>query len=246
MFTSEFVVKNPTGLHARPASQLAKLCKDIPDDIRLICEKGTINPKNVIGILTAGLKKGSAIKIEVEGANEQESGAEDHGIPGRLDRLRRKGEMKMEQATFRNLILRDVEAANAEEAIRKVGQRFYDEGFVKDTYIDAVVAREKNYATGLQLADIAVAMPHTDPQHVNRPGVCIAQLKHPVEFEHMGDPDTKVQAEMLFMMAIKNPDEQVELLQKVLGVFQQPEVVAAFRAAKNEDELFEAAQKYIG
>lgn len=75
MFTSEFVVKNPTGLHARPAIQLAKLCKDIPDDIRLICEKGTINPKNVIGILTAGLKKGSAIKIEVEGANEQESGA---------------------------------------------------------------------------------------------------------------------------------------------------------------------------
>ena len=72
---SEFVVKNPTGLHARPASQMAKLCKDIPDDIRLICEKGTINPKNVIGILTAGLKKGSAIKIEVEGASEQESGA---------------------------------------------------------------------------------------------------------------------------------------------------------------------------
>ena len=75
MFTSEFVVKNPTGLHARPASQMAKLCTDIPDDIRLICEKGTINPKNVIGILTAGLKKGSAIKIEVEGASEQESGA---------------------------------------------------------------------------------------------------------------------------------------------------------------------------
>lgn len=24
MFTSEFVVKNPTGLHARPASQLAQ------------------------------------------------------------------------------------------------------------------------------------------------------------------------------------------------------------------------------
>ena len=75
MFTSEFVVKNQTGLHARPASQMAKLSKDIGDDIRLICEKGTINPKNVIGILTAGLKKGSAIKIEVEGASEQESGA---------------------------------------------------------------------------------------------------------------------------------------------------------------------------
>lgn len=152
----------------------------------------------------------------------------------------------MEQATFRELILRDVDAKDAEDAIRQVGQRFYAEGFVKDTYIDAVVAREKAYATGLQLEEIAVAMPHTDPQHVNRPGVCIAQLKHPVTFEHMGDPDTKVEAEMLFMMAIKSPDEQVELLQKVLGVFQQSEVVAAFRSAKSEDELYEAAQKYIG
>lgn len=152
----------------------------------------------------------------------------------------------MEQATFRELIIRNVDAKDAEDAIRQVGQKFLNAGFVKDTYIDAVVAREVTYPTGLQLADIAVAMPHTDPQHVNRPGVCIAQLAHPVTFVHMGDPDTLVQAEMLFMMAIKDPDEQVALLQKVLSVFQQPEVVAEFRAAKTDDELFEAAQKYIG
>ena len=152
----------------------------------------------------------------------------------------------MEQATFRELILRNVEAKNAEDAIRQVGQRFFDAGFVKDTYIDAVLAREVTYPTGLQLAEIGVAMPHTDPQHVYRPGVCIAQLAHPVTFAHMGAPDTLVEAEMLFMMAIQDPDEQVELLQKVLSVFQQPEVVAEFRAAKTDDELFAAAQKYIG
>lgn len=152
----------------------------------------------------------------------------------------------MEQATFRELIVRNVEAVDAEDAIRQVGQYFLRAGFVKDTYIDAVVAREKVFATGLQLADIAVAMPHTDPQHVNRPGVCIAQLAHPVTFAHMGDPDVTVEAEMLFMMAIKNPDEQVELLQKVLSVFQQPEVVADFRAADSDEALFAAAQKYIG
>lgn len=152
----------------------------------------------------------------------------------------------MEQATFRELIIRNVGAKNAEDAIRQVGKKFLDAGFVKDTYIDAVVAREVTYPTGLQLADIAVAMPHTDPQHVNRPGVCIAQLAHPVTFAHMGDPDTLVEAEMLFMMTIKDPDEQVELLQKVLSVFQQPEVVAEFRAAKTDDALFETAQKYIG
>ena len=75
MFRQEFEVKNPTGLHARPASQLAKLCKSLPDEIRLITPaKGAVNPKNVLGILTAGLKKGSQIAIEVEGDSEEESG----------------------------------------------------------------------------------------------------------------------------------------------------------------------------
>lgn len=75
MFSQEFEVKNPTGLHARPASQLAKLCKSLPDEIRLITPtKGAVNPKNVLGILTAGLKKGTCITIEVEGDSEQESG----------------------------------------------------------------------------------------------------------------------------------------------------------------------------
>ncbi|MBS5703933.1 MAG: HPr family phosphocarrier protein [Butyricicoccus pullicaecorum] len=74
MFSQQFVVKNPTGLHARPASQLAKLCKSLPDEVRLITEKGAVNPKNVLGILTAGLKNGSQFTVQVEGESEQDSG----------------------------------------------------------------------------------------------------------------------------------------------------------------------------
>ena len=74
MFSQQFVLKNPTGLHARPASQLAKLCKSLPDEVRLITEKGAVNPKNVLGILTAGLKNGSQFTVQVEGESEQDSG----------------------------------------------------------------------------------------------------------------------------------------------------------------------------
>lgn len=74
MFTKAFTIKNPTGLHARPAGQLATLCKAIPDEIRIVTEKGTCNPKGVMAILMAGLKKGIPITLEVEGATEQESG----------------------------------------------------------------------------------------------------------------------------------------------------------------------------
>lgn len=74
MFSQQFVVKNLTGLHARPASQLAKLCKSLPDEVRLITEKGAVNPKNILGILTAGLKNGSQFTVQVEGKSEQDSG----------------------------------------------------------------------------------------------------------------------------------------------------------------------------
>ncbi len=150
------------------------------------------------------------------------------------------------QSIYEDLVLYGVEAENAEEAIRKVGKQLHEKGFVKDTYIDAVAAREVEYPTGLQLKDIAVAMPHTAGVHVNTPAVCVAKLAKPVTFAHMGDPDTKVQAEILFMMAIKNPDEQLDMLQKVMGVFTNTEAVEALKAADNQEMLFRAAKEYIG
>lgn len=74
MFSQDFTIKNKTGLHARPAAQLTQLCKGFPEEIRLVTAKGPVNPKNILGILGAGLKKGTPITVEVEGENEQEVG----------------------------------------------------------------------------------------------------------------------------------------------------------------------------
>ena len=152
----------------------------------------------------------------------------------------------MDQAIYRELIMVDVDAKDSEDAIRQVGQLFLKNGFVKDTYIDAVVAREKVFATGLELDGISIAMPHTDIIHVNKPGVTVAKLAHPVEFEHMGEPGRKVQAEMIFMMAIVDPKDQIGTIMKVLGVFQNKEAMEAFKKAETEDEIYEAAMQYIG
>ena len=152
----------------------------------------------------------------------------------------------MDQAIYRELIMVDVDARDSEDAIRQVGRLFEKYGFVKDTYIDAVVAREKVFATGLEFPGISIAMPHTDIVHVNKPGVTVAKLAHPVEFEHMGEPGRKVQAEMLFMMAIVNPEDQIGTIMKVLGVFQNQEAMEAFKKAETEDEVYEVAKQYIG
>ena len=152
----------------------------------------------------------------------------------------------MEQAIYRELIMTDVDAKDSEDAIRQVGQLFLKYGFVKDTYIDAVAEREKVFPTGLQFETIAIALPHTDIIHVNKPGVTVAKLAHPVEFDHMGEPGHKVQAEMLFMMAIVDPEDQIGTIMKVLNVFQNKEAMEAFKKAETEDEIYEVAKTYIG
>lgn len=74
MFQAETTIKNPTGLHARPASQLTQLCKSFPEKITLVTGGHQVDPKSIISILAAGMKSGTTITVQVEGENEQEVG----------------------------------------------------------------------------------------------------------------------------------------------------------------------------
>lgn len=71
MISKKVVVQNATGLHARPASQLTQLCKKFPESIKLIGNGKTTDPKSIIQLLSAGLKKGTELEVQVEGENEE-------------------------------------------------------------------------------------------------------------------------------------------------------------------------------
>ncbi len=52
MVSQEFTVKNPTGIHARPASMLVQLCSKMNDEISIVTEDGkTVNPKSILSVL---------------------------------------------------------------------------------------------------------------------------------------------------------------------------------------------------
>ena len=70
MVSKKVVVSNPTGLHARPASQLVQFCKKFPEKITLKGKGKDTDPKSIISLLSAGLVKGTEIEVEVSGDNE--------------------------------------------------------------------------------------------------------------------------------------------------------------------------------
>lgn len=61
------VLEASNGLHARPAAELAAMAKRFKSNIILIAGTKEVNARNILSLLTLGLKQGSVINLRVEG-----------------------------------------------------------------------------------------------------------------------------------------------------------------------------------
>ncbi|MDQ0205116.1 PTS sugar transporter subunit IIA [Pectinatus haikarae] len=109
-----------------------------------------------------------------------------------------------------------LEVKNSDEALKKISSLLYSFGYVKDTYSDAIIAREKLFPTGLPFEKCGVALPHTDCCHVNKPMIAICTLKTPVTFQNMGDASQPVSVKIIFMLAMKKSENQLQLLSELM------------------------------
>lgn len=135
------------------------------------------------------------------------------------------------------LIFPKLEASNSKEVFEKVGGKFIKEGYCKESYIDALVNRESEFPTGIDVDGFGIAIPHTDISHVNKAGIAIATLENPVKFIQMGTDDEEVEAKVIFMLAVDDPKKHLELLQNVLAVLQDKEVLNKLSNADKCNEI---------
>lgn len=73
MVEKVFVVKNETGLHARPASQFVQKAAKFKSVIKLKKDGKEANAKSIISVLSLGASKGSEITISCAGDDEQDA-----------------------------------------------------------------------------------------------------------------------------------------------------------------------------
>ncbi|MBM3125695.1 MAG: PTS sugar transporter subunit IIA, partial [Chloroflexi bacterium] len=102
-----------------------------------------------------------------------------------------------------------LETGDARDVIRVIGEKLLQAGYVHPTFTDAALEREKNIPTGLPLGGrFNAAIPHTDIEHVIRPGVGMATLTRPVVFMNMVSPQEPVEAQLVFVLALEQPKSQ--------------------------------------
>ncbi|KXG74652.1 Transcriptional regulator ManR [Fervidicola ferrireducens] len=119
-----------------------------------------------------------------------------------------------------DLIETELEAKNKEEVLEVLAKLLIVKGYVKDSYLKAILEREKVFPTGLPTDGVGVAIPHADIDHVLTSGIALAVLKSPVKFNVMGNPTEEVDVRLVFMLAINEPKMQVNLLKNLISLFQ--------------------------
>lgn len=130
-----------------------------------------------------------------------------------------------------------MEATSAQDAIRQIGEGLFRTGYVKESYVEAVLEREKNYPTGLPFEGAGIALPHTDAEHVMRPIIAIATLKRTVPFQNMGDASQSVDTAIVVMLAMKNSEFQLTLLSRLIETLQDTAFVRELLAAESQEAL---------
>ena len=73
MYTQNVTINNEVGLHARPATFFIQKANEFKSSIWVEKEDRRVNAKSLLGVLSLGIVKGTAVTIIADGADEDEA-----------------------------------------------------------------------------------------------------------------------------------------------------------------------------
>src|ERR1035437_1984827 len=107
-----------------------------------------------------------------------------------------------------NFVFLEKDASNYKEAIRLCAELLREQGYVKDTFKKACLAREQKFPTGVPVPG-GVAIPHADKTHVIKSCLCLLKLPRPVNFNRIDDPSETVAVSFVVCIAIDRSSNQI-------------------------------------
>ncbi|WP_313631553.1 PTS sugar transporter subunit IIA [Enterococcus devriesei] len=136
------------------------------------------------------------------------------------------------------LISLELKGENEVEVFQQVAKHLTELDFVNEGYLNGIITREEKFPTGLITQHVNIALPHSDPEYVEKPFVYIARLKDEVKVKQMGDSQ-EMKVKNLFFLGIKDPKGQVGLLQAFMELFMKEEFVTEFINEKDINKIYQ-------
>ena len=65
------VIKNASGLHARPAGMFVKKAAEFKSTVEVLAKGKTVNAKSIMGIMSLGLAQGDELTVVANGEDQE-------------------------------------------------------------------------------------------------------------------------------------------------------------------------------
>ncbi|KRM71438.1 PTS sugar transporter subunit IIA [Lacticaseibacillus brantae] len=136
----------------------------------------------------------------------------------------------------KDLINLNAQATDSTSLFDLIGRDAQEKGFAGKGYIEGLIKREKAYPTGLVFPNISLALPHVDPEFVEKPFIYVARTTQLLDWLQMGDSQN-MQTENFLFLGIKEPSAQVGLLADIIAAFKDETFVEQFLASETTDKM---------
>ena len=153
--------------------------------------------------------------------------------------------MKIEDILREDCIIENLEAASKEEALSTMSTVLLSRGYVKESFPKAIQERERLYPSGLPMEGHKIAIPHTDAEHVNTSALLFARLAQPLEFSSMGEPDQKIQVQLISMFALAEKKEIGKMLELLINAYSSNEVLDSILKAPSSKAIYDILYKAV-
>lgn len=137
-----------------------------------------------------------------------------------------------------------LDAESQSEVFEAIHQQLKVGNYVDERYLAWLKKREEEFPTGLVTQYLNIALPHTDPQVIKKPFIFVVRLLNGIIFKQMGD-GKEITVKDIFFLGIKNPKEQVGLLQSFMELFMDEHFVQDYRTTTDTEELIRLLKEHI-
>lgn len=118
-------------------------------------------------------------------------------------------------------------------------------GIVNESYREALVLREQDHPTAMQLETMGVAIPHVDVEHVREERLVVVTCPEGIVFNQAEDPDLTMKVHVIFFLLLKEKDAHLEFLMKLISLFQKTDEMKNLLCTTSKDEVLQILAKNL-
>lgn len=126
-----------------------------------------------------------------------------------------------------------------------VSKLLLSKNYVEQSYLEALIAREENHPTAMQLEKMGVAIPHVDVEHVREEKLVVVTCPEGIVFNQAEDPDSTMKVNVIFFLLLKEKDAHLEFLMKLISLFQRSNEMDQILWSKSKNDVMELLSKNL-